>query len=65
MTNSVAQQPPESRLRRWWRSFYGAVESMEISGYEHLADRIDYLETRLQRLEALQAPSSSDQAPTD
>lgn len=54
MTNSIAQQPPESRLRRWWRSFHGAVQAMETSGYERMADRMEYLEERVRRLEAQQ-----------
>lgn len=60
MTEPITEQPPESRLRRWYRSFYGGVEAMDISGYEHLAHRIDHLEKRMQRLEALRAPPPSD-----
>jgi hypothetical protein len=56
MTSSIAQQPPESRLRRWWRSFYAAVQRMESSGYEVMDDRMNSLEERVRRLEALSPP---------
>jgi hypothetical protein len=63
MTDSTArQQPAESRLRRWWRSISDAVEAMEISEEEHLAYRIDYLERRVHRLEAMHEPPPSDHA---
>jgi hypothetical protein len=62
MPDSLAQQAPKSRLRRWWRGFHAAVEAMETSGYEHLADRIDYLEERLRRLEAGEVPAAGEPA---
>jgi hypothetical protein len=63
MPDSIAQEHPESRLRRWWRGFHAAVEGMEISGHEHLADRIDALEARLRRLEAGSASAADDSGP--
>ena len=64
MSDSIANQAPESRLRRWRRSFYAGLEGMETSGYEHLADRIDALEARVQRLEANRVgPSSPPDSP--
>ena len=56
MIQTNTQQLPESRLRRWWRSFYAAVQRMESSGYEVMDDRMNYLEERVRRLEALNAP---------
>lgn len=56
MTESHQQQPSESRLRRLWRRFYGAVQAMETSGCELMADRIAALGQRVGRLEALQPP---------
>lgn len=60
MSDSIAQQPPESRLRRWWRGFYAVVQAMETSGYERQADRIDYLEERVRRLEASRTPPKGE-----
>ena len=55
MIQTNTQQRPESRLRRWWRSFYAAVQQMDSSGYEVMGDRMNYLEERVRRLEALNA----------
>jgi hypothetical protein len=57
MTQTMVQQPSESRLRRWWRNVYAVAQAMESSSYERLADRVDSLEERVRRLEALNAPA--------
>lgn len=62
MLESIAP-PPESRLRRWWRTFHSAIESMEMSGYEHLADRIGDLENRLRHQEAARDPDNRATTP--
>lgn len=64
MPEPIAQQTPESRLRRWWHGFFAAVEGMDISGYEHLAERIDDLEARVRRLEAARGPNNHATMPT-
>lgn len=57
MTQTTVQQPAETRLRRWWRSMYAIAQAMETSSYERLADRVDSLEERVRRMEALNAPA--------
>lgn len=56
MSDTPLQQPLESWPRRWWRHLFTALEAVEKSGFEVQADRIDYLEERVKRLEALHAP---------
>jgi hypothetical protein len=63
MSESNEQQPNEGRIRRWWRSFFDVVEGMETSGFGHLADRIDALEARMRRLEAVSSSAVEDSVP--
>jgi hypothetical protein len=64
MPESIAQHLSESRLRRWWRTVHSAIESMEMSGYEHLAVRIGDLENRVRYLEAARDPDNRATMPT-